>query len=106
VPAAIGAAIGGWLKQKRKADHAKAQITSHFTVPQRLDAFDLVTLLRSMSRSELVELTPAQRNDLQQTITRVETSCFDPSQSELAPDELRRTAQQWVNAASARTNLV
>jgi len=97
---AAAAAIAWWLARKREAQESAALIASRYTVPERVDAFDLITLLRSMLRSEEVQLSAAQRDDLQQTIKRVETSCFDPEQDELKPDELKRTAQQWVNAVS------
>jgi hypothetical protein len=98
--AAAGVAGYRWMARQRAAQESAAEIAERFNVPERLDAFDLVTLLRSMSRSEIVQLTPAQRDDLQQTIGRIETRCFDPSQSALAPEELRRTAQRWVDAVS------
>jgi hypothetical protein len=95
---ACAVAMVWWLAQQRKAQETASEVAKRFRIPERLDAFDLVTLLRNMSRSKQAQLTPAQRADLKQTITRIEASCFDPAQSELGPDELRRTAEQWVDA--------
>lgn len=92
-----GFAMAWWLAKQREADDHTATLAEHFKVPERLDAFDLVTLLRSMLRSDLVQLTATQRNDLKQTITQVEQSCFSPAKPQLGPDELKRTAQQWVD---------
>ncbi|MBI1338345.1 MAG: hypothetical protein GC164_15490 [Phycisphaera sp.] len=93
-------ALAWWWVRKRAARESTAEIAERFKVPERLDAFDLVTLLRSMSRSKLVRLTPVQRDELRQVIKRVETSCFDPAQPEPATHELRQTAQHWVDAVS------
>jgi len=97
----VGGAGGAWwLARRRAARDGTDETAERFSVPERLDAFDLVAFLRSMSRSERVQLTPAQRNDLRQEIRQIELRCFDPSQSELPASELRKTAQQWVDAVS------
>ncbi len=94
---AAGVVIPWWLTRQRKWRESAKELADRFSVPAQLDAFNLVALLRSMALSDRVQLTPGQRDDLRQTIKRVESSCFDPSQSALAVDELRRTAQQWVD---------
>jgi hypothetical protein len=70
-----------------------------FRMPDKVDAFVVVQLLRALERSELVRLTTPQHAAIQQEIQEIQASCFDGNGSKLSDEYLRRVAKKWLKTA-------
>jgi hypothetical protein len=71
-----------------------------FHMPQQIDSFVVVQLLRALDSSSLVRLSPAKRSEMQQDIQRIQASCFAGNgQSEIPESELRQVARRWLRKA-------
>jgi hypothetical protein len=65
-------------------------------MPERIDPFVIVRLLRSLTLSDLVKLNPEQKTNIQEEIKRIEESCFDPSKQQIDESDLKNTASKWL----------
>ncbi len=71
-----------------------------FRMPREIDGFVVVRLLRAMSGSELVRMSPAERSDVERDIQRIEISCFgENGRGALSEEELRGVARKWLRLA-------
>ncbi len=70
-----------------------------FHMPQQIDGFVVVQLLRALAGSELVRLSTKHRSEMQQEIKRIQATCFGSNGSELSNDELRQVAKKWLRIA-------
>ncbi|MFT5126985.1 MAG: hypothetical protein ACI8W8_000584 [Rhodothermales bacterium] len=87
------------LAVKRSPKERPIQASDVFDMPKEVDPFVVVRLLRSLSLSELVNFSAEQRAGLRQEIKRIESVCFDPSQTPLPESDLKSTASKWLKAA-------
>jgi hypothetical protein len=93
VLAVVGVAI------KRAPQERPIRAADVFKMPEKVDAFVVIRLLRSLSLSELVDFSAEQQARLREEIKRIEAVCFDPSQTPLPESELKNTASKWLKAA-------
>jgi hypothetical protein len=70
-----------------------------FHMPQEVDAFVVVQLLRTLNASDLVRLNPRQRSEMEQEIETIQASCFNGNAQALSQEELRSVAKRWLRAA-------
>jgi hypothetical protein len=75
------------------------QASDVFKMPDEVDGFVVVQLLRALSRSELVSLSAEQKSGIQTEIKRIEAVCFDPSQTPLQESDLKNTVSKWLKEA-------
>lgn len=67
-----------------------------FHMPEKIDPFVVVRLLRSMSISPLVSLDEKQREQLIKDIQNIEDKCFDPGNTGIEESSLSETARRWL----------
>ncbi len=70
-----------------------------FHMPQQIDGFVVVQLLRALAGSELVRLSTKQRDEMQEEIKRIQATCFGSNGSGLSNEELRQVAKKWLRIA-------
>jgi hypothetical protein len=71
-----------------------------FRMPEQIDGFVIVQLLRALDTSHLVRLSPERRTELQHEIHRVQDACFGGNGSAGMPEEeLRNVARKWLKIA-------
>jgi hypothetical protein len=70
-----------------------------FHLPEPIDGFVVVQLLRALGSSNLVRLNDLQRGKLQEEIQRLQTACFNSQNGEPSEDELRGVARKWLKIA-------
>jgi hypothetical protein len=94
IPAAIvalGGAVLGWRRMRKPA----ASIESRFRVPETVNAFTVLGLLRSIEANDGLEIR--QKEDLAQEIAAIERHFF--VEEEAAAPDLRRIAETWASRA-------
>jgi len=84
-----------------KARKPKTQPPKRFTVPSDINAFSVLSLLKSIQENN--GISPSQAADLQQTITKIERDYFSSlhvaNGKALNSDRLQHVAQEWVQLA-------
>ena len=70
-----------------------------FTMPQDVDGFAVVALLRRLCSSPLVHLKETQQSELQSDLKRVEAACFGASANAMSDTDLRAIASKWLRSA-------
>jgi hypothetical protein len=99
--AAALALMGGLLVaviiiRKRAAAEETVRARDVFRMPQEMDPFILVKLLRNISVSSLVNMKDDVRDQLAAEIAEIEKKAFDPANAEIGEEELRATARKWL----------
>jgi hypothetical protein len=85
-----------WLTlRKRDTGPRPPRARDVFKLPETIDGFSVVALLRKLGSSPLVKFTTAQKADLQQDIERVQTGCFGGTTT-LSPADLKTIAEKWL----------
>lgn len=88
--------IGFVAKKSASPKEKSLKITDVFKVPDQVDAFMVVRLLRSLSLSDLVTMNTKQKVGIQDEIKRIEDICFDPSKTPLSESDLKKTVSRWL----------
>jgi hypothetical protein len=89
--------ILGFVVKKAKSPKAKSlRVSDVFKMPEQVDGFVVVRLLRSLSLSDLVTLNTQQKAGIQDEIKRIENICFDPSKKPLSESDLKNTVSRWL----------
>lgn len=70
-----------------------------FSMPQQVDGFTVVRLLRALGASSLVSLNDTRRAELRADIEKIQASCFDDGDQSLSESELRDVARHWLKVA-------
>lgn len=104
----IGLALGAVLllviilivvKNTGSKKEKKIRASDVFKLPEEVDGFIAVRLLRSLTRSHLVKLSAEQKNQIQSEIQRIEASCFNPASQALPEEDLKKILSTWLKAA-------
>jgi hypothetical protein len=85
-------------KAGRKGER-KLKASDVFKMPDQVDGFVAVRILRSMTRSNLVKLTGEQKKRIEEEIQRIEAACFNPSKQGLPEEDLKKTLKTWLKEA-------
>jgi hypothetical protein len=70
-----------------------------FRLPEGIDGFSVVRLLRALLASDLVRLSEPQRAELQTEIERLQAACFRGQGSSMSEADLRGVAQKWLRVS-------
>jgi hypothetical protein len=97
--AIAGAAAFFVMKQRGTAAHRSLSASAAFHMPQELDGFSVVALLRRLRASPLVSLSEPQQQELQQDLQRVQQSSFGAGGASMSESELRGVAEKWLSLA-------
>lgn len=90
-----------WLMLRRKGPAARPLRASDvFTMPNEVDGFAVVALLRRLCSSPLVKLKETQRSELQNDLKRIEQSCFGANAGAMSESDLRTIASKWLRNAT------
>jgi len=89
-------AIG--LKSRRRGLRTEAAREA-YRLPERLDGFVVIELLRSIGTNGSIRLSEAQRGEMQREIERIERSCFGGDGAGLAEEDLSNVAKKWLKIA-------
>lgn len=75
------------------------QASDVFKMPDEVDGFVAVKLLRSLARSDLVKLSAEDKKRIQEEILRIEAACFNPTKEALTEQDLKKTLNTWLKEA-------
>jgi len=88
-------AIAGLVILKRRSARERPLLARDvFHMPERMEPFIVVKLLRNLLASDRGHIWDAQRQALADEMRRVELACFEPDGEGLPESELRRVAQE------------
>lgn len=94
------AALGFLIYRKNTAGRERAVVASDvFKIPDEVDGFVAIRLLRSMSRSDLVKLDSDQKKRIEKDIAKIEAACFNPSKRSISEKNLKKTLSAWLKEA-------
>jgi hypothetical protein len=72
-----------------------------FSMPEEIDGFAVVALLRRLCKSPLVELKDSQKEELQADLEKIEQACFRSDAATAIPEsDLRALASKWLRSAT------
>lgn len=105
IAAALGAIVllvGGliaFLKRGGNTTERPLRARDVFHMPDVVDGFAVVALLRRLHTSPLVKLKEPQQKELQSDVKRVEQACFGSGDSTMSETDLRSLASKWLRLA-------
>lgn len=90
-----------WLTLRGKGNKEKPlRARDVFTMPNEVDGFAVVALLRRLCASPLVQLKDTQQSELQTDLKRVEAACFGAGTGAMSETDLRSIASKWLRNAT------
>ena len=106
LPAIIGGGVLLFLTlivlmaRRRGPEERPLRARDVFTMPEQIDGFAVIALLRRLCSSPLVKLKEPQKQELQNDLKRVEQACFASSSATLSETDLRGVATKWLRIAT------
>ena len=95
----LWAMVYGLIRRARRRRTRPLRARDVFRLPEEIDGFSVVRLLRALTTSELARLSSPQRAELQAEIERLQAACFRGHGATLSEPELRGVAQKWLRLA-------
>jgi hypothetical protein len=95
----LGIIAYGLVRLTRRRGPRPLRARDVFRLPDEVDGFAVVRLLRALKSSELVRLTSKQQAEIQAEIERLQHTCFRSTGTTLSETELRAVAQKWLRVA-------